>query len=103
MKLSNIGGKIVSVGDTIILPGAEAEVNESWRKNDVVQFLVGKGFLAIVEQAPATGGTTAPEKGKDIGKMNKAELVEKCRELGIEVSEKDTKDALIEKIEAALK
>ena len=33
--------------------------------------------------------------------MNKAELVEECRKLNIEVSEEDTKDMLAEKIRAA--
>lgn len=108
MKLSNIGSKIVNVGETIILPGKEATVSESWRKNDVVSFLIEKGYLATVDKAPAEDvpGTQPQNEGgkeKPIDKMNKAGLVEKCRELGIEVSEEDTKATLIGKIEAAQK
>ena len=33
--------------------------------------------------------------------MNKAELVEECRKLGIEVSTDDTNPVLVEKIKAA--
>lgn len=106
MKLKNTCHKIISVGEVIILPGDTQEV-AGFDGNDVLNFHIERGDLTVVNDATAPASSEETEvddkKEKDIGKMNKAELVEKCRELGIAVSEEDTKDVLIGKIESAKK
>ena len=51
-----------------------------------------EGQRVLHGQLPDGGGK------KPLSRMNKAELVEECRKLNIEVSEEDTKDMLAEKI-----
>lgn len=102
MKLSNIGSKIVNVGETIILPGKDATVSENWRKNDVVAFLVEKGYLAIVDETPAT------EEESVIGHLDPAQLsgmrVDDLKvlanELGIDTTRFKKKDDYVKAIAA---
>ena len=62
MKVKNIGGKVVSIGTTAILPDETAQVSDSYADNPAFTCLVEHGNLAIVK---ATGG-----KG---GKKNQSE------------------------------
>lgn len=56
-------------------------------------------------KAAAEGSSEEPggddKEKKPLSRMNKAELVEECRKLGIEVSTDDTNPVLVEKIKAA--
>lgn len=52
MKLKNIGHKIISVGETAILPGETKEVT-GFDENPVVAMLVEFGNLSIVKEKPA--------------------------------------------------
>jgi len=50
-----------------------------------------------------TGEKSGVEAGgkKPLTRMSKAELAEECQKLGLDVSENDTKETLVEKIRAA--
>ena len=122
MNVRNIGGKIVSIGATTILPGETKPVSDSYAYNAAVACLVEHGNIELIrskagkpkppaqeelsareppaEEPPAQDGDGEPEK-KPLSRMNKAELVEECRKLGIEVSTDDTNPVLVEKIKAA--
>lgn len=52
MKLKNNIHKIISVGDTIILPGKTEEVDSSYENNPVVSALVKRKDLSIVKEKP---------------------------------------------------
>ena len=71
MKVKNIGGKVVSVGTTAILPDETAQVSDSYADNPAFTCLVEHGNLAIVK---ATGG-----KG---GKKNQSDTAGKGDEGG---------------------
>lgn len=125
MKVQNIGGKIVSIGDVVILPGESKPVPDSYADNAALACLVEHKNVRLirgeeqelttgqnetaeeppakesqVEEPPAKDGDGEGDK-KPLSRMNKAELVEECRKLGIEVSPDDTNPALVEKIKAA--
>ena len=53
MKLKNNIHKIISVGDTIILPGKTEEVKSSYDNNPVVAALVKRKYLSIVKEKTA--------------------------------------------------
>lgn len=55
MKLKNIGNKIVSVGQTIILPGEVKEVT-GYDDNAVLDSLVKRKSLAIVKEKTTSRG-----------------------------------------------
>lgn len=118
MKVQNIGGKIVSIGNVTILPGEAKPVPDSFANNAAVACLVEHKNIKLIcggeresttSQSQGSGekpgddktGETDDGSGKKpLSRMNKAELVEECRRLNIEVSEEDTKDTLAEKIRA---
>lgn len=125
MKVQNIGGKIVSIGDVVILPGESKPVPDSYADNAALACLVEHKNIRLIreeqtepaldqsesvddppaddppaEEPPAKEGDGEVDK-KPLSRMNKAELVEECRKLGIEVSPDDTNSALVEKIKAA--
>lgn len=52
MKLKNIGNKIVSVGEVVILPGETKEVS-GYESNSALEYLVGDGNLSIVKERTA--------------------------------------------------
>lgn len=54
MKLKNNIHKIISVGDTVILPGKTEEVDSCYESNPVVNALVKRKDLSIVKEK-ATG------------------------------------------------
>lgn len=114
MKVMNIGGKVVSIGNVIILPGETKPVADSYAGNAAVNCLVEHKNIRLIQdeekEPPASQGQPGEDKPgeegdgggkKPLSRMNKAELVEECRKLNIEVSEEDTKDTLAEKIRAA--
>lgn len=127
MNVKNIGGKIVSIGATTILPGETKPVSDSYADNAAVACLVEHGNIELIrskavepkvparEEPPAqeppaedlSAEDPLAEEGigdadkKPLSRMNKAELVEECRKLGIEVSPDDTNPVLVEKIKAA--
>ena len=114
MKVKNIGGKIVNIGSVVILPGETKPVPDSYAGNAAVDCLVEHKNIRLIQdeekEPPASQGQTGEDKSgeeedgggkKPLSRMNKAELVEECRKLNIEVSEEDTKDMLAEKIRAA--
>lgn len=71
MKVKNIGGKVVSIGTTAILPDETAQVSDSYADNPAFTCLVEHGNLSIVK---ATGG-----KG---GKKNQSDTTGKGDEGG---------------------
>ena len=114
MKVMNIGGKVVSIGNVIILPGETKPVLGSYAGNAAVDCLVEHKNIRLIQDekkepiAPQSqpGEGKPGEEGdggskKSLSRMNKDELVEECRKLNIEVSEEDTKDMLAEKIRVA--
>lgn len=54
MKIKNTSGKLVNVGETVILPGATAEV-AGFDNNAVVAFLVKQKVLTVIKDKPARG------------------------------------------------
>ena len=110
MKVKNIGGKIINIGDAIVLPGETKCVPDTFSGNEIIRYLEERGNLVDVKdstQIPAVNAETPTKQQeggaekKYLSRMNKAELADECRKLGIEVSEEDTKDTLAEKIKAA--
>lgn len=67
MKVKNVGGKIVSIGVTAILPGETAQVSDSYAKNPAVKCLIEHGNLSIVKE------TTAEDKAKKAAEKKAAE------------------------------
>lgn len=125
MKVQNIGGKIVSIGNVTILPGEVKPVPDSFANNAAVACLVEHKNITLIsseKKEPVTAQSEPSEEPpakdppveappakednddgdkKPLSRMNKAELVEECRKLGIEVSPDDTNPVLVEKIKAA--
>ena len=64
MKVKNIGGKVVSIGTTAILPDETAQVSDSYADNPAFTCLVEHGNLAIVR---ATGGEGGKKNQSDAG------------------------------------
>lgn len=53
MKVKNTGSKIVNIGKTIILPGETAEVDDTYKANGAVQFLIKTERLEMDQQKAA--------------------------------------------------
>lgn len=49
MKLKNIGNKIVSVGEVVILPGETKEVS-GYDENSALEYLIRQDNLSIVKE-----------------------------------------------------
>lgn len=64
MRIKNISGKIVSIGDTVLLPNETKEV-KGYDNSDALAFLIERKKLRVVQTAaqPATAKKTAA-KGK---------------------------------------
>ena len=119
MKVKNIGGKIVNIGSDVILPGETKPVPDSYAGNAALNCLVEHENVELIQGTDAVkqppvqeeppAGAEKPDEEKDesgdgkkpLSRMNKAELVEECQRLGIEVSPDDTNPTLVEKIKAA--
>lgn len=56
MKLKNTSGKIVSVGDTVILPGETSGEIPGFDGNPVIAAMVKRKDLAIVKEPAARKG-----------------------------------------------
>lgn len=50
MKLKNIGHKVISVGETVILPGKTEEVKGYDESNAALNCLIKKKELAVVKE-----------------------------------------------------
>lgn len=62
MKVKNIGGKVVSIGTTAILPDEIAQVSDSYADNPAFTCLVERGHLSIVKVTAGKGAKkTTPE------------------------------------------
>ena len=114
MKVMNIGGKVVSIGNVIILPGETKPVPDSYAGNAAVDCLVEHKNIRLIQdeekEPPASQGQTGEDKSgeeedgggkKPLSRMNKQELTEECLKLGLDILEDDTKETLAEKIRAA--
>ena len=77
MKVKNIGGKVVSIGTTAILPDETAQVSDSYADNPAFTCLVEHGNLAIVRATGGKGGkknqSDAGGKGGKGGKKNQSD------------------------------
>ncbi len=102
MKLKNTSNKLINIGETAILPDEVAEVS-GFDNNPAVDALEEAGHLCIIDP-PAQKGTKTDqtqeqgEEKKPLSRLNKDELLEECRKLGIETTEADTRDTLVKKI-----
>ena len=74
MKVKNIGGKVVSVGTTALLPDDTVQVDDSYSDNPAFICLVKHGNLAIVKETAGgkgkkgkadTGSKTGDGEGSD--------------------------------------
>lgn len=63
MKVKNIGGKVISIGTTAILPDETTQVSDSYADNPAFTCLVKHGNLAVIKE-------TAGGKGKKGGKAD---------------------------------
>ena len=77
MKVKNIGGKVVSIGTTAILPDETAQVSDRYADNPAFTCLVEHGNLAIVRATGGKGGkknqSDAGGKGDEGGKKNQSD------------------------------
>lgn len=82
MKVKNVGGKIVSIGTTAILPGETAEVSDSYAENPAITCLVKHKHVAIVKDASGDGDkkAKADAKKKAAEAKAKAEAEKKAAE-----------------------
>lgn len=111
MKLKNVCNKAISIGGTCILPGEIGEVSDAFATNASIKMMERIGNLKVVGRTtpPAQEETQGQQPGqtqeqgddkKPLSRLNKTELLEECQKLGIETTEDDTKETLVEKIRA---
>jgi len=128
MYVQNKTSKPIGLGATIIVPDQVGELPEGFSENHpTVKYYIAKGWLAptaevaeppVEPEVPdATEEPPEPPKPEPpptppetpeppdveriiagLARANKAQLMEKCGELGIECSEEETNDALKGKI-----
>ena len=108
MKLKNTSNKAISVGGVCILPSEVGEVADG--SNASIKMMERIGNLKVVGKATAQEDTQPGqnqqkgqtqeqgEEKKPLSRLNKDELLEECRKLGIETTEDDTRDTLVKKI-----
>lgn len=129
MTVKNISQKVINIGTTILMPDKEMEVTKEVTETPAFKAMVERGYLVITGVDGDKGEKPAEEKGdtgdtgdtgnaredaedtgdkqnegvekKPLSRMNKAELVEECQRLGIEVDADDTNPMMVEKIKAA--
>lgn len=65
MVVKNTSGKVIGFGQSVILPGQEAEVADSFAKNPVVDTYKALGFIEVVKSE-----ATAEKKNKPAGKKS---------------------------------
>ena len=129
MTIKNISQKVINIGTTILMPDNAMKATEAVTETPAIKAMVERGYLAITGgdgdkvEKPAeekgdagdtgdTGNTEgdAEDTGdkrneggekKPLSRMTKAELVEECQRLGIEIDPDDTNPMMVEKIKAA--
>lgn len=129
MTVKNISQKVINIGTTILMPDKEMEATKEVTETPAIKAMVERGYLVITGGDGDKGEKPAEEKGdagdtgdtgntvedtedtgdrqneggekKPLSRMNKAELVEECQRLGIEVDADDTNPMMVEKIKAA--
>lgn len=69
MKLTNIGDKIVSIGTTVVMPGADIQITAEQAKLPAIGILIAKKFVKIeddpVEAKPAVEEIPVNEEPAD--------------------------------------
>lgn len=127
MRITNRSQKIINIGTVILLPDASIDVKANIANLPSVKVLEEMELLSIdrtsdgkpqtTNYRPTAEETAATESVKDtlneideastptdddLEKLNKAELLEKCKELGIEVKSNESKTTLVAKIREAM-
>lgn len=64
MKIKNISGKVISVGETIILPNETKEV-KGYDNSDALAFFLKRKLLRTVEDKAAATATTKKAAAKE--------------------------------------
>lgn len=73
MKVKNIGGKVISIGTTAILPDETTQVSDSYADNPAFTCLVKHGNLAVIKETAGGKG----KKGGEGKKGGKADTTDK--------------------------
>jgi len=103
MKIKNVSGKIINVGDLTLLPQEVGVVPAKFETNPNIDALCEMDFLVKVKDSvKATDEAPRGEIPEGLDKMKRDELVEICEKHGIEVGDVDTKAMLCEKIREVL-
>lgn len=79
MKITNKSGKIIGIGDTVLVPGQEAEVDNKFAGNGTLKTFVDMGFITIVKEpvkAAETEETVEAENTAKTPKSKKAKAVQ---------------------------
>lgn len=88
------------IDGVICRAGEIVEVSESQAKNFLYR---GKAEVATVEELKAAGIELPEEtESEDLSKLTKEQLLEICKERGVEIGSGATKAQIIEAIEAAM-
>lgn len=116
MKVKNLTVKPIGFGSTIILPDDTGVLPQGYGKDHpTVKYYLSRNWIKEVGNADKSGAaaaavnvgvgiSTAGESGgqsKSIDRMNKEELQALAFERGVEFTDADTRNMLIEKIKAA--
>jgi hypothetical protein len=124
MKIRNLTTKAIGFGTVTVYPDKTGDTPKGFGKgHPVVDYYLSRGWIEELDAAPAapapavadglgvslnaggsTGETTGTgAAGKPIDRMNKEELTALAAELGVEVTEADTKQMILDKVRAAKK
>lgn len=129
MTITNTSKKIINIGTSVLMPDESMKVNDAVAGIPAIKAMLDHGQLVIkggskVEGDVGRAETESPdekpgeddeaetgspdekpgEDGKEkkpLYRMSKAELIEECQRLGIEIGPDYTNPTLIEKIKAA--
>jgi hypothetical protein len=129
MTIKNISQKVINIGTTILMPDKAMEATKAVTETPAIKAMAERGYLVITGGNGDKGEKPTEEKGdtgdigdtgnteedtedtgdkqndgvekKPLSRMTKAELVEECQRLGIEVDPEDTNPMMVEKIKAA--
>lgn len=117
MTIMNISQKIINIGASILMPDESMTVSKATADTPAIKAMSARGQLVIkgdskagddsaLEVAGKEGhsekvGEGGSDEKKPVYRMNKAELVEECQRLGIEIGPDDTNPTIMEKIKAA--
>lgn len=114
MTITNTSKKIINIGTSVLMPDESMTVNDAVAGIPAIKAMLDHGQLVIkggskAEDDAGRAETESPdekpgEDGKEkkpLYRMSKAELIEECQRLGIEIGPDYTNPTLIEKIKAA--